>query len=878
MRTPPRPSSRRRAAVVPSALGLVAAIAVAVVFAGSVSGAVESAARAAASAWNDVFGERPQASSAQRMVVVLAAPSLADSMARAETPLTESEQKRLVAEADAAQRVLIERLSERGVEIHRLRSFTRTLNGFSAVLDARAQTELERTDGVVGVYPVRTLYPAALTAQALTLPQLAAGAGRRTEAAVPGFDGAGVRIALLDSGVDLGHPYLAGRVQAGIDLVDGDRRAAAEPKPDDPGRLEPHGTRMAGLLVGAGGPTGLQGVAPGATLLPIRILGWEQADDGSYQLLGLGDTLLAGLERAVDPNRDGDVGDALPIALAAVVEPYASFPDSPEARAVAGAAQLGTLVVAPSGNDGRAGRGFGTVGAPGGAASALTVGAVDTRAETLEAETTLRAGGAEAFAGPAPVLGPFPPQGELPVVGLLGPSLADAARPADAFADGRVLADFFDPQGISRVAGRAALLAAGGGLEPRVRNAVAAGATAIVVAGTRVRAGSLDLDEGTAVPVVGIPAEAGEAALAALARGEAVSVAFAGVRGVANGSAGDVAPFSSGGMAFGGQVKPDLVAPGVGLATADGGVAADGTERYATATGSSVAAAVVAGAAAAVIQARPGLGAGELRSLLVGSARQIVLGGVPEPVTAQGAGIVDPVGAVSAEFSAEPVTLAYGRVNREGWNVTQTIRLRNLSTRSLEIDLGLTRDRWGAPELAFAAAPAHVSLPPGTSTDVALVASGAGPLEGEAGGSFVLAPEGSRAVRVPWAVSFRSETPTPLLDAVALSTDEFSPSDVAPAVLAFRAGSVSEDKQGQSVEPVQLLVVELWRGNRRLGVLTRFHDLLPGRYAFGVTGRGPQGRRLPAGEYVLRLVAYPPAGDVGASATNVDVPFRLRRT
>ena len=310
MRMPPRRNPRRRAAG-PAVLALVAACTVAIVFAAPVLGAGESALQAAASAWNDVFGERPESAQADRMIVVLAAPSLADSVARSESLPTPADQKRWLAEAEASQRLLLERLAQRGVKVKRERTFTRTLNGFSAVLDGRAQAELERMDGIVGVYPVRTLYPAALTAQSLGRPEFAAGAGRRLDDALPGFDGTGVKIALLDSGVDLDHPYLGGRVRPGYDLVDGDRRAAAEPKPDDPGRVEPHGTRMAGILVGADGPTGLQGVVPGSTVVPIRILGWEQTADGSYALLGHGDTLLAGLERAVDPNRDGDVSDAL---------------------------------------------------------------------------------------------------------------------------------------------------------------------------------------------------------------------------------------------------------------------------------------------------------------------------------------------------------------------------------------------------------------------------------------------------------------------------------------------------------------------------------------------------------------------------------------
>ena len=161
-------------------------------------------------------------------------------------------------------------------------------------------------------------------------------------------------VALLDAGVERGHSDLRGRVLPGYDLVDGAAPAVARSKPETQGasrrteRAWPASWRVAELV---------GGVAPGARILPIRILGWRRTLDGSYAVLGRGDTLVAGLERAVDPDGNGDLRDAADIALAAVVEPYASFPDSPEARAVAGATRLGTLVVAPAGNDGRAGRG-----------------------------------------------------------------------------------------------------------------------------------------------------------------------------------------------------------------------------------------------------------------------------------------------------------------------------------------------------------------------------------------------------------------------------------------------------------------------------------------------------------------------------------------
>jgi hypothetical protein len=134
---------------------------------------------------------------------------------------------------------------------------------------------------------------------------------------------------------------------------------------------------MAGLLVGSEGPGKMNGVAPGATVLPIRVAGWQPEASGRWAVYGRTDQLIAGLERAVDPNLDGVALDAARIALVGVAEPFAAFEDSPSARAVAGALRLDTLVVAPAGNDGLAGPGYGSISGPGGSRAALTVGAAD---------------------------------------------------------------------------------------------------------------------------------------------------------------------------------------------------------------------------------------------------------------------------------------------------------------------------------------------------------------------------------------------------------------------------------------------------------------------------------------------------------------------
>ncbi|NUT37435.1 MAG: type VII secretion-associated serine protease mycosin [Hamadaea sp.] len=77
-------------------------------------------------------------------------------------------------------------------------------------------------------------------------------------------DGSGVTVAVIDSGVDGSHPDLAGQVLPGKDFVrsgDGQR--------DEVG----HGTTVAGLIAGRGDDsTGVLGLAPGAKILPVRVL------------------------------------------------------------------------------------------------------------------------------------------------------------------------------------------------------------------------------------------------------------------------------------------------------------------------------------------------------------------------------------------------------------------------------------------------------------------------------------------------------------------------------------------------------------------------------------------------------------------------------
>src|SRR5205085_8859752 len=155
------------------------------------------------------------------------------------------------------------------------------------------------------------------------------------------------------------------------------------------------------------------GVATGASVLPIRVAGWQPDSLGHHAIYARSDEIIAGLERAVDPNDDGDAHDGARIALIALAEPFAAFADSPEARATAGALDLDTLVVAAAGNDGLAAAGYGDVSAPGGAPSALTVGALDARTQIDRTRIVVRAGLATLLDGTESLAGAVHPSGSL---------------------------------------------------------------------------------------------------------------------------------------------------------------------------------------------------------------------------------------------------------------------------------------------------------------------------------------------------------------------------------------------------------------------------------------------------------------------------------
>jgi subtilisin family serine protease len=806
----------------------------------------------AAFTWHGLVGDvRPAVALGQLQIVVLKTPSVAEHVAKAGFA-TETQERQWTAEAYAAQKEVLTMLSRHGLGTRPDYSFARVLDGFSASLDPRAVSLLDADPAVRGVFPVRAAFPATLSSGA------PAAVNPPAPIALPGFDGQGVTVALLDTGVDRSQPYLRGRILPGVDIVGSNPTADEQPDPQSSSRREQHGTELAGLLVGAGGPQGIHGIATGATVLPIRVGGWQRDAAGQDVVYSRSDQLIAGLDAAVDPNHDGDTHDAARVAVLGMVEPFASFGDSPESQAVAGAVALDMLVVIPAGNDGLAGPAFGSIAGPGGAPAGLTVGAGDSRATTPTVRVVLRRGLEIVFDGQLPLLGAVAPGGRA-VLGVGVPRPTGNRLPS--------IGDFFDPKGLSLVAGRVALVPGGDDPAEVAAAAAAAGAKAVLVYGSQVPAGPLDLPTDVNVPVVGVPAGPALALLSARRLGIDTGVSLGAVRQSGNVSGGRVATFSSRGLAYDGGVKPDMIAPGVGLETSNAGVSSTGDPAFATVSGTSAAAASVAGAAVLLAQARPSLDAPELKSLLMGYAQRI--SGAQS--TEQGAGVLDLGLSAAGEMATAPTSLAFGHWTGASWRSTQSFALENLSSHALRV-VGLPLADAQAGGLRIALAPSHLTIAAGRTGRIRVTASASSPPASTlASGVIRLVAADGQAIEVPWAVD-SGPRPGDLLTNVSLSARVFAPSDVSPALLDLEVGRVSSAAPVQ-IQPVSRLEIVLaTAGGKPLGLLARQRDLLPGRYRFGLTGRAPSGRPLPPGRYALRISAWP---TVPGAPSRAIVRFRI---
>ena len=388
--------------------------------------------------------------------------------------------------------------------------------------------------------------------------------------------------------------------------------------------------------------------------------------------------------------------------------------------------------------------------------------------------------------------------------------------------------------------------------------AAKAGARVVLFYGQVLPAGSLGSAGDIGVPVVGVPPPFGRQAVALIRRGVDVGAAVGTAETGANDGFGQVTPFSSRGLSYGGFLEPELSAPGVGIATSDPGAAADGEPAFATASGTSVAAAAVAGAAAVLAQVRPQLTAADLASLLVGSSRA-----AGARLTAGGNGTVDVGSSAVAEVAASQRAIAFGALSDGRRRAARTFTVRNVSTRRLTLGLTATANSRAATATVQ---PGRLSLGPGRQARVKVtVRHGSRSSAAIGTGLVTIRPSGSQPLRIPWVIGLRLPAGS-LLGRPTLDREAFKPSDDRPAVLGVQIGRVAGGTVLRSSRPrastSSSTTATAASSACSRGCVTCF----PARTASGSRAAAPAARCSGPGTYQLRLVAWPTLGDTAEPA------------
>jgi subtilisin family serine protease len=645
------------------------------------------------------------------------------------------------ADVRAEQRAVLETARDVGVDVRQLHAFTDLVDAVALSVPAGDLDELRGLDGVRAVFPDS---PMRANTDASVPLVGAPKVWERTDADGDPVRGDGVTVAILDTGIDYNLDDLGGGFGPGYKVVDGYDFANGDSDPmDDNG----HGTHVAGIVAGDGGPDGITGVAPGASLTAYKVL------HGNGD--GFESDIIAGIEAAVAPDNPhradvinmslGGPGDGTePIGLAATA-----------------ATKEGVVVVASAGNSGPA---PGTVGTPAAADGVISVGASisGVRVPVAYVESPqhqlLQAYRAAYSANPPDQ----PITGELVDVGR--GTDADYARVGDV--TGKIVAiqstipgsieqtsPFYLEQA-RRAEERGAI-----GLIGYIRNS-----GPVLAAGDLTAAGDTAAGDG-AGGLADVP-------LLTAASGDSFRMDKIVVLGVdalqwrelagflANGpfeiSIGGqdltdrVAAFSSQGPTARYTLEPDLVAPGVEIrSTWPSAQWAPGEFRI---SGTSMASPHVAGAAALLRQLRPDDTVADTAGALIGSAKALDDLGP----TAQGAGRLDVDAAASAVVTSQPTSISLGLADLSLDTVdgTGSVRLVNHSDAAVDVTLA-GQPAPGSPGRATVS-PTSATIPAGGSIAVSVEVSADRPATDTEVAGWVTAsvPDGPD-VRVPYLLSVR---------------------------------------------------------------------------------------------------------------------------
>ncbi|MGH7731538.1 MAG: S8 family serine peptidase [Candidatus Eiseniibacteriota bacterium] len=756
--------------------------------------------------------------------------------------------------------------SQAGVTFTERKAFQNLWNGLSLAVSPRDLVRLGTLGSVAALYPVVAIAPP--EGEPVTEPELLtalAMTGADIAQSSLGLTGAGVKVGVIDTGVDYDHPALGGdgvirtnsamipnaRVITGWDFV-GDAYTGPgavlnpDPYPDD---CNGHGSHVAGIVGAAGGVTG---VAPGVTIGAYRVFGC----DGSTSA----DIMIEAMERALD--------DGMQVINMSIGSER-QWPKYPTGAASTRLVNKGVVVCASIGNAGPIG--LWGASAPGVGDKVIGVASFQNNFINISAITVSPDDRAVGYnvGGGTPPPPPPPTSGTFSMV-----RTGTSTSTADACA----------PLAPGSLTGMVALIRRGTcTFYAKARNAQNAGAIAVVFYNNTTGAFSPGLTPTPAgsppitIPVVSITQADGNLIDARLALGP-VSLTWGASLSTPNPNGGLIATSSSYGPGADLTIKPDLGAPG-GFIRSTFPLELGG---YANISGTSMASPHVAGAAALLLEARPNTAAQAVRAILQNSARPAPRAAGIEAVQRQGAGMLRIDDAVLATTRVEPGKLELGET--ELGPVTKTLSIANKGDVGVSYTLGhddalATGPNTFTPSflvnsssVVFGANPVFVPAGATVNVDVTIAPDAALPDRSLFGGFITAIPDdGGVEMRVPF-MGFKGDYQSIPVVVPTTATPPFPRlTKLVAGAFVPQPGGATYSLQGNDLpwieyhfdHPVELHRWEIFDA----GTGQAWHRALNGRFVprnsgaatffrTGWTGRTAHGQQevtVPNGQYVLNL-------------------------
>ncbi len=641
------------------------------------------------------------------------------------------------------------------------RRYSILLNGFAVSLPYAKLPKLLAASFAKRVYPSYTY--------TMSMNRGPAVIGAPQFAAATGAKGEGIRIAIVDDGVDQEHPYLssagfaypagfpkgnAGGTTPKVIVARGFAGPGASSAPLDR-ELSFHGTFVAGVIAGAEGtnaPAGVRGFCSeenGGCHPAVQGLSGvaPRAQIGNYRVFNVPLPLggcCSGSTPEIVKAFEAAVADGMQVINFSGGSAQADPRTDAMMETVANVVRAGVVPVISAGND-RDFFGLGTAGSPATAPDAISVGAT---------------ANSHIFDASMSVVSPAVSFGRIPFV------------PADAIPPGWIsgnqrLVDVGSFPGVSRLLcgdgatlppgslSRAIALVNRGGcpFDGKMARARAAGAAGMVIVENRAGDPGFALFSGAGGAISDLDGERLRAAMAA--SGGAVQVRFTrDLLEVDTTWAGVPTSFSAGGLTpFGHALKPDVSAPGANIISST--LPENAGDQFAISAGTSFSAPHVSGAAAVLLQRHPTWTPQQVKSALMSTAGPAFADSsrtAEASVLVQGAGLVNISAADNPLLFTHPQSLSFGYLDVNAGAASRAIAV-------TVSDAGGGSGAWTAevlPQVASAGASVSVApfaLGPGGTVVLQMSAQAtAGSPQGDNFG-FVVLRRGGDVRRIPYAFS-----------------------------------------------------------------------------------------------------------------------------